>query len=287
MYTILITDQNEMITTVRERIMQRSKLVDNLHFLMEPTYKSFDMTKFTAVMEYITPVGRELKTEYLTLSPERYKDMLEYKLPFDTNLTKEAGDVEIQLTFTFVEMDANGMTTQHVRKISSTHITIIPVAAWCSVVGDEALSALDKRIIELDARINAINDIGAELDATKADDISYNEEDNSLQLIANNKLIGQKVYLKNSGSASGIAKIRIDDDGSLVVVYSDGTEEVVGKLSGDCAGIYIPSLEEDKLTFTLSDKATEEVISIDINPDNEWSDDPTKAADSDYVWNTL
>ena len=156
MYTILITDQNEMVTTVRERIMQRSKLMGNLHFLMEPTYKSFDMSKFTAVMEYVTPVSKELKTEYLTQSEELYKNMLEYKLPFDTNLTREAGDIEIQVTFTLVDMDSNGVVTQHVRKISSTNITIIPVAAWCSVVGDEALTALDKRIIELDARIQAI-----------------------------------------------------------------------------------------------------------------------------------
>ena len=39
MYTILVNDDNTLTTSVRERIMQRSKLVDSLHFLVEPTYK--------------------------------------------------------------------------------------------------------------------------------------------------------------------------------------------------------------------------------------------------------
>ena len=87
MYTILVDDSNALITTVRERIIQRSKLVDNLHFLVNPTYKNFDMSQFTAVMEYVTPVSRELHTEFLTQSQELYKDMIEYKLPIDTNIT--------------------------------------------------------------------------------------------------------------------------------------------------------------------------------------------------------
>ena len=50
MYTILITDQNEMITTIKERIMQRSKLVDNLHFLVDPMYKGIDMADCTVLL---------------------------------------------------------------------------------------------------------------------------------------------------------------------------------------------------------------------------------------------
>lgn len=42
MYTLLLNNNNELITTVKERIMQRSKLVDNLHFLVEPNYKDID-----------------------------------------------------------------------------------------------------------------------------------------------------------------------------------------------------------------------------------------------------
>ena len=98
MYTILVKDTNELSITVKERIMQRSKLIDNLHFLVNPLYKDeIDMTGFTVMMEYILPVSKKYRTEVLTLSEELYKEKLEYKLPFDTKLTEEAGNIEVQL----------------------------------------------------------------------------------------------------------------------------------------------------------------------------------------------
>ena len=46
MYTLLITENNELITSIQERIMQRSKLIDKLHFLTAPMYKDHDMRAF-------------------------------------------------------------------------------------------------------------------------------------------------------------------------------------------------------------------------------------------------
>ena len=118
MYTILLNETNELTTTVRERIMQRSNCVDSLHFLVDPIYKGIDMTNFTVTMEYILPISKEYKTEILVKSEALYKEKLEYKLPLNTNLTKEHGDIEVQLTLTNVELDAFGKSKQYVRKTS-------------------------------------------------------------------------------------------------------------------------------------------------------------------------
>ena len=59
MYTILLGEDNELVTSVQERIMQRSKLVDSLHFLVEPIYKEENMAEYECLMEYILPVSRE------------------------------------------------------------------------------------------------------------------------------------------------------------------------------------------------------------------------------------
>ena len=92
MYTILVTQENELITSVKERIMKRSKMVDKLHFLVDQFYKEdIDMTDFNVMLEYVMPESREYKTELLVRSEELYKDKLEYTLPFDTKFTKEAG----------------------------------------------------------------------------------------------------------------------------------------------------------------------------------------------------
>lgn len=188
MYTILITADNEMIASTPERIMQRSKLVDTLRFLTAPTYKEQDMSDYTVIMEYKLPVSQEPHSETLTLSEELYQENLEYKLPVDTSLTKEAGKVEIQISFLKTGMDEDGKITQYVRKISPCFINIIPVSAWSNMVPDAELAAIDQRILKLDAIANQMVDMQEMALDSKADDISY--EDNTIQLMANGKKIG-------------------------------------------------------------------------------------------------
>ena len=216
MYTILVNDSNALTTTIKERIMQRSKLVDKLHFLVDPIYKEHDMTKFTAVMEYISPVSRELRTELLTKSEALYKGMIEYTLPFDTLLTKEAGNIEVQLTFTYVELDAVGNSYQYVRKTTPTTITILAVPAWCNIVADDALSAMDQRLIQMDAMVNALNDMTQILSDTKADNIKYNEDTSELQLLSGKTEIGDKVTIR-----TGKTEL---EDGVPVVDFSVASE---------------------------------------------------------------
>ena len=285
MYTILVNETNELITSVRERIMQRSKLVDSLHFLVDPTYKGIDMNDFTVMLEYILPVSREYKTEILVKSDSLYKERLEYKLPFDTNLTKEAGEVEIQLTFTKLILNPDGTNIQQVRKTSKTSVTILPMSAGSDVIADSALTALDQRIIQTQAMINQINEVHQYLDETKADNIIFDKDTNTLQLTARGNAIGNKITL--NGTSDGIIAIHIDSNGNLVAVYTDGRQEIVGKIGSECAGIYVPSMEEDVMTFTLSDKATEPVLSFDLDKSNNWSEIEDGTVVSNYVWKEL
>ena len=212
MYTILLNETNELITSVKERIMQRSKLVDNLHFLVDPIYKEHDMSEFTVTMEYLLPVSKELHVEQLTLSDELYKEKLEYKLPFDTILTKEAGKIEVQLTFTKIEMDEDGKTTQYVRKTSPASITIVPISAWSDIIADSALNMIDQKILETKGMIKALETLNQEAYDKKADNIVFN--DNKIQLVANGELIGDPVSLDEAHNQL------IDDsaDGNIKVV---------------------------------------------------------------------
>ena len=287
MYTILVSDNNELVTTVKERIMQRSKLVGNLHFLVPQKYKDFDMDNFTAMLEYILPVSKELHTEILDKSEELYKDHIEFKFPVDTSITKEAGQIEILLTFVYVEMLPDGQTLQHVRKISPTTLQIIPIPAWCDIVPDSALSALDQRLIEVEAMMKAANEMTQILYDTKADNIKYDEYANTLQLTSNGSLIGDQITLKCT--SSNITSMVIDDSGNLIINYSDGRSENIGKVSGGaCAGVYIPSYSNDGvLTFTLKDKAEDQVYEFDIDSSNDWNPVDGEEAKSEYIWQSL
>ena len=200
MYTILVNDDNTLTTSVRERIMQRSKLVDSLHFLVEPTYKELDIADFTVTLEYVLPISKKYKVETLIKSDKLYKERLEYKLPFDTNLTREYGDIEIQLTFTKVDLDEEGKDIQYVRKTSTTSITIVPISAWSDVIPDEALTDLDQKILKTDAQIKELREMQENILVEKADNLVLDEENKELYLTAEGNQIGNKVKLSDLGN---------------------------------------------------------------------------------------
>lgn len=200
MYTILVTQDNELITSVKERIMQRSKLVDSLHFLVDQEYKGIEMKDFTVRLSYcLAGSTNEPKSELLTLSPELYKDKLEYKLPFNSNLTREAGDIEMSLSFTKSEMDTEGNVTQLVRKTSSCFVTIIPVSKWLDAPTDGNLSAIDREILKTQEMIRALDEIGDSLATTKADNIVLDEETHELYLTSGGNVIGDKIDMDTLG----------------------------------------------------------------------------------------
>lgn len=211
MYTFLIGEDNTLTATVVERIMERSKLVDSLHFLADPIYKETDMSDFTVMMEYVLPVSKKYKTEILEKSDELYKDMLEYKLPFDTALTSEPGDIEIQLTFTNVTLDADGKSTQYVRKVGPGSIKIVAISTWSDIIPDEALSAVDQRLLAAQALMKSLNEQNNAIMKSKADSLRY--KDNLLQLTAQGTPIGTAVKIVSSDSGS-----TDPEDGTIRVV---------------------------------------------------------------------
>lgn len=211
MYTILICDDNSLMTTKRERIMQRSKLVDNLQFLVPQYYNELDMSDYTVQLEYIMPCSKIYRTEILQLSDEMYEDHLKYLLPFDTKLTAESGEIQIQLTFAKADLDTSGKGIQRVRKTSTTTINIVPISAWSDIIPDAALSAIDERLIKLDAQMRGLNDYMNVLDNNQVDNLVYNSTEETLQLSAKGVAVGNKVSVREMLD-DGIPVIELGSD---------------------------------------------------------------------------
>jgi hypothetical protein len=206
-YSILLKEDNNLTVTTKERIMQRSKLVDNMRFVVEPMYKDEDMSTFDATVLYTLPVSRQPRSERLVLDEEKYNDFLVYKMPFDTNLTAEAGRVEMWLTFVKAEMDAEGIITQKVRKTSSCFVDIIPVSTWTTLIPDEALDAIDQRLLVANAQIKALEEMGNISASPKADNIAYDKDTNILQLMSNGTPIGDVVDISELANEQGILAV--------------------------------------------------------------------------------
>ena len=220
MYTILVNDDDSLIASPNsDRIMQRSKLFDNFHFLCAQTYRGESIADCTVVLEYKKPVSQEYVTEYLTLSEDLYKDMLEYKLPIDTCFTAEAGNLEVQLTFYRIIMNEDGTVKQQVRKTGTCSVPVYPIANWSSTISDKALTALDQRILELMGAAKELDQLQQSYLEDKADDLLY--ENNELTLLSNGKKIGttQKIVDECDVVEFGNDDPEDDDNGFEVVDF--------------------------------------------------------------------
>lgn len=200
-YTIIVGDDNSLYGSNKEKIIQKEKLFNKIWFLVAPYYKGYDMSQCTVTMRYLLPVSKEFKTETLVLSDERYQEYLKYVLPVDTNLSKEWGDIELNLTFTMLDSDDDGNVVQRVRKTDNHILHITKIPDWDAIIPDEALSALDQRILKLDAQMKALDERNKVIADTKADNIKYNTDTNELQLTSNGNAIGDKVTINVSDTS--------------------------------------------------------------------------------------
>lgn len=218
MYVIKVNGDNTLTSPIKQRIIQRSKLVDTFIFLVKQDYNGHDMSTSTVLLEYLKPASKKYKTEILVLSEERYKGYLKYLLPIDTEFTDESGSLELQLSFIYVDIDADGNVIQRVRKTSPTiDVEIVPISAWSDIIPDSVLSDLDQRIIKIDAQIKAIDDMNKVIMDTKADNLYY--EDNKLQLVANGEKIGNAITI-------GDEECECNENGVPVVDFNNSTDFV-------------------------------------------------------------
>lgn len=210
-YTIIVCNDNTLYGSQKVKIMQREKLFNKLQFLVPPHYNGYEMCNCTVTMRYLLPISREFRTETLVLSDERYEEYLKYTLPIDTNLTKEWGDIELNLTFTLLDVDNNGNIVQRVRKTENHILTITQLPNWDSVVPDSALSALDQRILKQDAQIKALASLAETIDNNQVDNLVYNGKEETLQLYAKGVGVGDKVYVRDMLD-DGIPVINLDSN---------------------------------------------------------------------------
>lgn len=198
MYVILVHDDNTLSVPQKQRIIQRSKLVDDFWILTSPIYNGRDMTDCTVLLEYVKPVSNEYKTETLVLSEERYEEYLKYILPVDTEFTKEAGSLRLQLSFIYVDIDADGNQIQRVRKTSPTlKVEIVPIEEWFNIIPDSALSAVDQRILKADAQLKMMADLVGTMSDSMVDDLKYDEKSETLQLQSGGYGVGSKVSVRD------------------------------------------------------------------------------------------
>ena len=214
-YTIIVCDDGSLYGSNKRKIMQREKLVNELWFLVPPHFNGHDMSKCTLTMRYLLPISKEFRTEKLVLSEDGYEEYLKYVLPIDTVITREWGEIELNLTFTMLHVDDNGNVIQRVRKTDNHILNITKLPDWDSIIPDHALSALDWRILQQDIQINKLADLANVINNNQVDNLVYDNKSDTLQLYANGVGIGDKVSVRDM----------IDDGIPVVDLGSNSSED--------------------------------------------------------------
>lgn len=213
MYTLLISEDNSVTTSVYEPIMQRSLNVDNIQILVNRDYKGIDLSNATVLMEYVLPSKRIFST-YLNFDGNySMENFIKYTIPANTMLTAEAGDILVSFTFVKTELDENNNPKAYVRKTQAGIIKITPISHWLDFIPDEHLTAIDQRLLAMEAAQKSQDSLNQEMFEQMARDITLDEEKKKILLESNSGPIGNGIDTNKLSEIIGSAIVGQDLDG--------------------------------------------------------------------------
>lgn len=195
MYIIKMNKDKSLISSKKVVLYQHEKLVDKIQFLFPETYDDLTLSEYTAILKWQNSENTSY-AEVLSLSPNLYHGKLCYILPVDTNLTANAGDVKLRITFVKVDTENK---QQHILHTGEAIITIQPLSDYFANIPDQSLEFIDQLVCNLNTKIEEVETIFELYEASKADDITVN--DNMIQLTSNGKPIGSGVYISSDSGA--------------------------------------------------------------------------------------
>ena len=218
MYTLRITDDNNVITTVKESLMEKSNCVNSIQIIINKLYKEqIDMTDTTAYMKYVLPVTKKIKMTQLIADATTDESHILYTIPVTANISAEPGDIEVSFTFLkLVHDDESDTTTSYVRKTESGLIHITKLAQFDSYEPSEMLTELDQRILALMATAEDIKKLGQATYDNMPIDMKLDSEAKKLTLVNANG---------NTGDGVGIADLSDSIAKELTGTDPDGTQD--------------------------------------------------------------
>lgn len=220
MYTLRITDDNNVITTVKESLMEKSNCVNFIQIIINKLYKEqIDMTDTTAYMKYVLPVTKKIKMTQLIADTTTDESHILYTIPVTANISAEPGDIEVSFTFLkLVHDEESDTTTSYVRKTESGLIHITKLAQFDSYEPSEMLTELDQRILALMATAEDIKKLGQATYDNMPIDMKLDSEAKKLTLVNANG---------NTGEGIGIADLSDSIAKELTGTDPDGTQDGV------------------------------------------------------------
>jgi len=308
MFYIKLRGDMGLEVTSREALYRGDHLNQKLTFLLPITVGNIDMGVAAVYLSYIRPDGTA-DIDLLNRQEELYNETYyRFTMPVTSKLTRYAGTVT-----TFLTIYAGPYNAPYVAKSGECLLHIAESTCMDDVITDHHLALIysmqrqmEDKVEKAEQTLNERIDKTDEVVAAKADNIVFNEEDSTIQLVSTvvvkdedgNEIgteqvpLGDPIFVR-ADTARGIIGMEINEDGELLVTFDDETTQNLGVVVGKDGSIYVPHVDERKiLTFTIEDEPAEVPDPVDLNPNDEWSDIGGDSIDepggeTTYIWEDM
>lgn len=191
---ILVDSYKNLVITDRTITYQHESLVDTWVFFISEKYNDVNMRNFTFMLNYLNTQGVR-KTELLTEDQDIVKDgYIAYRLPVTSEISKYVGTITMSISGTW--LDASNKK-QYSFKTGTLQIDISPLSELYDYVPDDSLNVIDQKMLQLDAKIQAVEKMGDNINKSIPNDLTMNS-DNILKLSIDGEAIGNGVEILNN-----------------------------------------------------------------------------------------
>lgn len=221
MFTILLQSDNTLSYTNTTGVKIIKNSTSNTIQILSPSVddEGNDLTDAVLQFEYVYPVSKTYGIKYLTASSTEYKTgyELQYLLPMDAEMTKEAGDISFVITFMKLIEGSDGVSVkEYVNKHLEGTITVEDGVAWQTYVPSDVLGAVDQKILKLQAQQNALVALATQLAEKQPSDIALDTENEKITLVTDDgTAVGEGLDVHKLTPYIGEDIAGTDEDGSI------------------------------------------------------------------------
>lgn len=309
MIYIKLDEDMNLVITKNEPIYRGDHLNRKITYLIPITVGDIDMLRATVYLSYIRADGTA-DIALLVREDEPYNERYyQYHLPITSTLSRYAGEI-----CTFMQIFSGPPRHPVVAKSGECMLQIIDSKNMDEYISDRNLRLIyemqrymEDKVEKAEAALNERIDKTDEVVAAKADNIVFDPEDSTIQLVSTVEIkdeegnptgeyekipLGDRIFVR-ADTARGILDMEINELGELIVTFEDETTQNLGVVIGKDGVVYVPHVDERKvLTFTIESEPGEVPEPVDLNPNDEWGDIGEGGMDSPgvetgYVWEDM
>ena len=283
MMYIKLNKDMELVVTKYTPIYRGDHMNQKITFLIPETVGTIRMDSASVYLSYIRADGTA-DIDLLERAEEKYNEAYyQYTMPVTTTLSRYPGEV-----CAWIQVYSGHPSHPIIAKSSECVIRVLASKNMDEYICDRKLSLIYSIQRKMENKLEQTKEFVTEELAKKADNVVFNEEDGTLQLMCGDQAIGDLVAIRVKGDVAHISDAEINGDGDLIVTFDNGTQKNLGRVTGTDGAVYIPHVDARRvLTFTIENEPNELPDPVDLNPNDEWGNLEEASIQTDYIWEDM